>query len=1299
MKKLAILLPLLAFLLPVEYAQTTSATISGIVTDASGGAIVGADVQLTNDLTKQQNDFKSDSGGRYQFQVAPGDYTLHIAQSGFKAYDQKITVSQSERFANPEIKLQVGDVATSVEVQGEIAHVQTDSSDRTIAVNETQITNTPSAGRNYLNILRSLPGTATTGTTDGRGGTGAAGGGGAPAVNGGAGQLLVTINGIASQDSGAPGTGGYQAPSVDAIGEVQVMVSNYTAQYGARNGGQMNVVIKNGTSQFHGTAYYYYRHEEFDANEWFNNRNTVTVNGIPGQATAKPLYRWQNPGGTIGGPLFIPGHFNKDRNKLFFFYSDDELHHIGTYGPNRYTMPTGPERKGDFSDTRTTGGVLIPIYNPLNNQIQFPNNQIPASQISAQGYAMLNLFPMPCGGNFCTTANGLDPTGGRAYNFQDQFTNSSPLTDRILRVDAPLGKKTSFYMSALQDYYATHGAGSLLQANGAGWGQFLSTYGVPNVNLAANLVHTFTPNLINEFTAGINRSFQIVDADNNSDCNASITSIGPGQALPYPCSLRSNPNVKGPNGEKVNFPDLFPGANDQNLLPNIDFTTAGGGFSQQIAPTQGVTNAPSFGVNSRWPFRGTDQITSVTDTVSWIKGTHTVKFGFYLEHDSRNVTIYNNFNIGGTAYFDPDRANPNDTNWAYSNALIGSMFAYGTDNKRQINHSRYTTYEAFIQDTWKVNRRLTLDYGLRIQNIGPVTDKGADIGFFDTGTYDNSKVGQLLFPTCTVTPAAGAACPKASLAAVNPKTGKQYPFAQVGTFDPLSYGSGSYPWSGVKFYKSSFWNRDFNLGPRIGFAYDVFGDGKMAVRGGFGMFYGRATSTDNIGASGNGTGPTEVAPLFLSPSYAYPTFSSFGAGSTASYAPQTVYGGTQNILNPQTIQWSFGVQRDLGKGTIMDVSYLGWVTHHGFALSGWDLNGVAPFTTWKPTPGPGTNSCGQVLAYLDPTAAAPNSTNCTGGAGLNTNLVRALNGFMGWQAINLGTNAGESNYNALQVQFNKRFGKRLQFGINYTWSKNMVYSPGTNNTNGGGNNQWLDNKLTYNYASGNRPQVVNVNFGYKLQNGTSLLPSGARNYVTKLVLDGWNINGVLSFYDGTPWGTTCSATGAPVGYWFGTPTDTPNVRCALNGSALQAGGNASVVASGSNTDPRLFMNLNVCNNAKDLSNNVLPCSISSPSLVLPDKNSFGLGNAPLTLLFGPGFENADISVSKTITLGAESRTLEFRAEAFNTLNHFNPANPSSGNSTVTYNFATNAQTNTNLGTITSTQNAARHMALSLRFRF
>jgi hypothetical protein len=161
------------------------------------------------------------------------------------------------------------------------------------------------------------------------------------------------------------------------------------------------------------------------------------------------------------------------------------------------------------------------------------------------------------------------------------------------------------------------------------------------------------------------------------------------------------------------------------------------------------------------------------------------------------------------------------------------------------------------------------------------------------------------------------------------------------------------------------------------------------------------------------------------------------------------------------------------------------------------------------SPGPGTNSWGQVLGFLDPTASSVNPATCTGGAFLSSSVIRSITGYSGYSAINVGTNNGESNYNALQVQFNKRFGKKLQFGANYTWSKALAHSPG-------GSNQDLPDKLTYNVTSGNRPQVVNVNFGYKLPNGTGLLPGSAKNYGTRLVLDGWNLNGVLSFYDGTP---------------------------------------------------------------------------------------------------------------------------------------------------------------------------------------
>ena len=179
-----------------------------------------------------------------------------------------------------------------------------------------------------------LPGVQTLQSLDYRGWSG----GGIPGVNGGqTGQIIMNMDGVASQDSGNLNPG-YISPSVDTISEVKLLVSNYTAEYGGRTGGQLTFTTKNGTPQFHGTAYYYFRHEMFDANEWFNNKTSVQ----------KPKYRYQNPGGTIGGPLIIPGtRFNKSRQKLFFFFSYDKLYNANTIN-NTYTMPSALERTAIF---------------------------------------------------------------------------------------------------------------------------------------------------------------------------------------------------------------------------------------------------------------------------------------------------------------------------------------------------------------------------------------------------------------------------------------------------------------------------------------------------------------------------------------------------------------------------------------------------------------------------------------------------------------------------------------------------------------------------------------------------------------------------------------------------------------------------------------------------------------------------------------------------------------------------------------------------------------------------------------
>ena len=448
------------FLSTAAYGQTVSGQISGSVADAAGSVIPGAAVQLTNDLTKQTRAFTTESNGAFVFtNLVGGDYSIHIAVTGFKSYDQKgINVSAQERVDLHEIRLQVGDVSSTIEVQGEVARVATDSSDRAILVNTTMIENTPMQGRDYLGILRALPGVQATDTNDKP-----AWNANGPSVNGAsgagmAGQMLITLDGIGSQNSGfsAGQTAAYMSPSIDAISEVKVLVSNYQAEYGARAGGQMNVTVKNGSNRFHGSAYWYWRHEMFNANLWFNNKTGV----------AKPRYRFQNPGLTFGGPLLIPGtKFNKSRTKLFFFFSEDFLHTTQTGAVSSYNLPTALERSGDYSQTLTTTGLLIPIKDPTNGQ-PFPGNKMPASQISPIGSAIMNLFPLP------TT---VDPTGRRQYNSQYQFNRDQPHEDRILRVDYNIGPRDTAFVRFIQDYESDRGVGALL-GGGGGWGQFRSSW-------------------------------------------------------------------------------------------------------------------------------------------------------------------------------------------------------------------------------------------------------------------------------------------------------------------------------------------------------------------------------------------------------------------------------------------------------------------------------------------------------------------------------------------------------------------------------------------------------------------------------------------------------------------------------------------------------------------------------------------------------------------------------------------------------------------------------------------------------
>jgi hypothetical protein len=1212
---------------PTANAQTVTGSITGTVVDPGDAVVVGAQVHLTNQTTKQVREFLTTGNGTFTFpDLVPGDYGLRVTQPGFKTYVQNgITVGTLEKVDVHNVRLEVGDVSTSVEVQAQAARVATDTSDHATDINLKLIEQTPIRGRNWEGIIKDMPGVIDMGTYDQRGWNG-----NSAVVNGGQiGQVLVTFDGMAAQDSGAPSLSTYQTPSVDAIGEVKLLTGNYSAEYGARNGGQLNVTIKNGTASFHGSAYYYYRHEEFNANEYFNNQLGV----------AKPKYRYENPGGTIGGPVLVPfTRFNKSRTKLFFFFSLDKLWNTQSTAINKYTMPTALERQGNFSQSVNPNGSPIPVRDPLSGQTCsstsaagcFPGNIIPANRLSPIGQAMLNLFPLP---------NTVDPTGQRQYNFTDVLSNTDPRLDKILRVDYSISSKDTMFLRLLQDYQAQSGFGAILGAAGDGWGQFPHSYFIPSAGFATTYVHTFSSTLVNEATVGQNRAHQQNQPTNTAAYNASL----------LPLTV---------NGTTYTLPSIFGNSvNTLNLLPNVNFGLPSG-FTAQSAPT-GLPNLPSFGFDSRWPFDGTDNLATFTDNITWIKGSHRLKAGFYFEHDARNVSVYSVYNTAGTYYFGSDLGNPVDSGDPFSNALTGNMYGYGQDNLKQQNRARYKQTEFYLQDAWKVGRRLTLDIGMRFQRLGALYEApGQTQGVFVGSSYSASQQGQLLFPYCSVPVASTASCPTANKESINSVTGATYSYSRQGTFAPGSYTTT--PFSGIVQQPSGsapyFQTPSLQLAPRIGFAYDLFGDGKTAVRGGFGIYYGRAFGVDTLGATGVGIGPLATPPHFLAPIVLNTTISGLSDAPLV-FTPQTTVGGPLSYAPPQTLDWTFGIQHDLGGGFVLDVAYVGNVGHHQFNQGAIDLNAVQPLTDWTPTANNGQP--GPVAKYLDPTSA-------NGGTGgfYSTNLIRALaSPYPGWGGIQMYTQNGESHYEALQAQFNKRVGRNFHFGSNYTWSKTLAYS----------RDQFVSDKLLENIASGTRPHAANMNFGYTIPNGSSLW----KNKFTEIVADGWNVEGILTFYFGTPMTISCSAAGAPIGYWTGTPsTGGLPFRCEQTGSLWLPSG-ATPGSVGSTASPSLWYNFN-------------PASFS-----LPPVNSLGIGNTPPTLTYGPGVENVDLSVFKQFRFW-EGKTLEFRFQAFNALNHFNPSNPSTS---LTLNYANGVNTNSSFGTITSAALPARHGVVSVRFTF
>lgn len=825
----------------------------------------------------------------------------------------------------------------------------------------------------------------------------------------------VTIDGLGLNQAGSAQNGGMNV-SQDAVAEVKVLLSNHQAEYGRYSGANVEVVTKSGTKDFHGLASYFKRHEQFNANPFFFNRLGL----------AKPRYRYNTWNYNIGGPVYIPGKFNTARNKLFFFWSQ-EFWPLEVGGPLRQvTMPTELERAGNFSSSVDLNNRLIPVKDPTSG-LQFPNNIIPANRLDSNGVALLKSFPLP---NFVNPA----VTSGR-YNFVEQHQQNTPLQMTSLKLDYAPSQKHQIAGTLNLQHNKNEGYNGV--NNAANWDMMKSV--VDNSHLAHAVIRytaIVSPTTVNELSVGANgrREADNIDPDSLKANQRSTYGYALGQFSPF--------------------------ANPLGLLPDASFG--------------GVSQAASRALDGRTPLWGSRLGFMINDNLTRSMDAHTLKFGFLAEQIIQTAPDGNSFN--GSFNFGTSANNPLDTGFAYSNAAAGIYNTYSEATNRLGLTTQAKYFEWFAQDAWKVNRRLTFDFGLRFYRLGGRTVHGDHTSVFVASRFDPKQAVKLVQPAIVAGKRVG----------VNPVTGQVYPVSAIGAIAP---GTGN-PDNGMvsleidkSYPRELVDNPGVIVAPRFGFAYDPFGKGKTAIRGGFGMFYQRTDASS--------VGPFSQPPLVRTPTYYFGNMRELFSSSGFIF-PSSVISLDRQQKMPRTMNLQMSVQQDVGFSTVVNVAYIGTLGRNLMWVQQAD-----------PIP---------IGANFSPANADPTNPSVA----LSAAFLRSKSGFNGVSYRQWGSS---SNYHSLQTAANRRFAKGVEFGVAWTWSKAMDFNDGDTGTVSA---LVPVRKWDYGLAGFDRTHVVKINWIWEV-------PSfSLRNSVLDKVVNHWQISGVTSMISGSP---------ITVGYSFVTAKD------------------------------------------------------------------------------------------------------------------------------------------------------------------
>ena len=851
-------------------AQTTSASVSGIVQDAQGGVLPGVTVTMTSRTQGNALTTVSDAGGRFVFPIVrPDSYTLRAEIQGFKALERtNLVVNANDRLSTGALMMEIGGLSEEVSVTGRVVELQSTSGERSFALESETLKNIANNGRALFNFATLVPGALSQNT-----GNAEIGSVGDFTVNGQRpNSNNITIDGVANIDTGNNG-GNMATTNIDAVAEFKMLTNAYQAEYGRAVGGQVQVVTKSGSQAFHGSGYWYGRRSAWDANSYLNKRETPEL--------PKPETSRNDQGYTIGGPVAFPG-FNENKKKLFFFWSQEFERRTNPANVHTTRVPTALERRGDFSQSVDSSGNPFPYIRDYTTGLPCTASdtrgcfqdggvlgRIPANRLYAPGLSSLGIFPAA---NF---------SGGSGINFTSQVPDSSPRREELLRMDfqpTSAWRVTGRYMNNKEDI--TQAYGTTWAGNGSdqlptptlfvhpGSNYMLSATGVLNNSTSLELSWGRAANSLN---------FQLQQ-----------------QQL-----FRSNSGLTG-------LPSLFPAAVQSDYVPWFIFRNGRTGNAGQYQTDRG-------------PFTNENVTHDVIANITKVWGSHSSKAGFYFQSSFKPQSIFASFN--SQIDFTDNTSNPFDTGFSYANAATGVFNVYQQASKYALPEWRYKNFEWYAQDNWRPNARVTLDYGVRFYALTPQWDTTLQASNFLPDQFNSSTAAQLYTPVC-VGGAPGAGCvrrgidPKLLTQGIPPTLANTVEERFIGRLTPGSnrFNGSFQAGNGIDDQLQS--GTAFRVSPRIGAVYDLSGNGTTIVRGGFGIFYDRPQGNMVFDMISN-------APGVLNSSLQWGLLQNLTSSGgdplpTLSLSP-TAY----DFKPPRVNQWNVGVQHKLLANVILDVAYVG----------------------------------------------------------------------------------------------------------------------------------------------------------------------------------------------------------------------------------------------------------------------------------------------------------------------------------------------------------------------------------------